>query len=65
MWWDGRIVGGWRQDDAGAVELQMLEDPGARSSGAIELEAARLTDWFEGTRVLPRFPSPLSKARAS
>ena len=65
VWWDGRIVGGWRQDDAGAVELQMLEDPGRDARDAIEAEAARLTDWFEGTRVLPRFPSPLSKARAS
>ncbi len=65
VWWDGRIVGGWRQDDAGGVELQMLEDPGRDARDAIEAEAARLTDWFEGTRVLPRFPSPLSKARAS
>jgi hypothetical protein len=65
VWWDGRIVGGWRQDDAGAVELQMLEDLGRDALDAIEAEAARLTDWFEGTRVLPRFPSPLSKERAS
>ena len=61
VWWDGRIVGGWRQDDAGAVELQMLEDVGADGTRAIEHEADRLTDWFGGTRVLPRFPSPLSK----
>jgi hypothetical protein len=61
-WWDGRIVGGWRQGDAGAVVLQMLEDVGAEGRRALELEAARLTDWLEGTRVLPRFPSPLSKA---
>jgi hypothetical protein len=64
-WWDGRIVGGWRQDDAGAVELQLLEDPGREARDAIEAEAGRLTDWFEGTRVPPRFPSPLSKQRAS
>ena len=31
---------------------------------AIEVEAGRLSDWFGGTRVLPRFPSPLSKALA-
>jgi hypothetical protein len=65
VWWDGRIVGGWRQDDAGAVELQLLEDPGRDARAAIEAEAARLTDWFDGLRVLPRFPSPLSKQRAS
>jgi hypothetical protein len=61
VWWDGRIVGGWRQDDAGDVELQMLEDVGADGQRAIEAEAARLTTWFDGVRVLPRFPSPLSK----
>jgi Winged helix DNA-binding domain len=35
VWWDGRIVGGWRQDDDGAVELQMLEDPGGDARAAI------------------------------
>jgi hypothetical protein len=64
IWWDGRIVGGWRQDDAGEVELQLLEDVGADGQRAIEAEAARLTAWFDGIRVLPRFPSPLSKLTA-
>jgi hypothetical protein len=61
VWWNGRIVGGWRQSEAGSVELQMLEDVGSDALRAIELEATRLTEWFGGTRVLPRFPSPLSK----
>jgi Winged helix DNA-binding domain len=60
-WWEGRIVGGWRQDDEGAVELQMLEDIGSEGLEALTREAERLTEWFGGTRVLPRFPSPLSK----
>ncbi len=64
VWCDGRIVGGWRQDDAGEVELQMLEDVGSERLRSLEHEAARLTDWLDGTRVLPRFPSPLSKALA-
>ena len=25
-WWDGRVVGCWVQDDAGAVRLSLLED---------------------------------------
>ncbi len=61
-WWDGRIVGGWRQDQEGAVELQLLEDPGAAARRALEAEAARLTAWLGGMRVTARFPSPLSKA---
>jgi hypothetical protein len=64
VWWDGRIVGGWRQSDSGEVILQMLEDVGAEGLSAVEGEAARLTEWFGGARVLPTFPSPLSKAAA-
>ena len=62
IWCDGRIVGGWRQYDNGEVELQLLEDVGAEASQAIEAEAVRLTAWLDGTRVLPRFPSPLWRA---
>jgi hypothetical protein len=64
VWWDGRIVGGWRQGDGGEVELQLLEDIGADGLRAVEAEAARLSTWFAGRRVLPRFPSPLSRAVA-
>jgi hypothetical protein len=63
-WWDGRIVGGWRQGDGGEVVLQLLEDIGRDATAAIEREAARLTDWLGGMKVLPRFPSPLSKQLA-
>jgi hypothetical protein len=65
LWWDGRTVGGWRQEDTGEVVLQMLEDIGSEGLRALEHEAARLTSWFNGARVLPRFPSPLSKAVSS
>ena len=58
-WWNGRIVGGWRQDGSGAVELQLLEDVGAEGRTALEREAERLTRWLDGMAVLPRFPSPL------
>jgi hypothetical protein len=61
VWWDGRLVGGWRQAETGEVVLQMLEDVGADGLRAIEHEAERLTEWLGGVRALPRFPSPLSK----
>lgn len=64
VWWDGRIVGGWRQDDDGTVVVRLLEDVGADAVAAVEREAERLTDWFEGTRVLPRFPAPMWKQDA-
>jgi winged helix DNA-binding protein len=61
VWWDGRIVGGWRQTETGEVVLQMLEDIGGEGMRALEEESAALTEWLGGTRVLARFPSPLSK----
>jgi Winged helix DNA-binding domain len=64
VWWDGRIAGGWRQTDSGEVVLQLLEDVGAEGLQALEREAARLTEWLGGKRVLPRFPSPLSRELA-
>jgi hypothetical protein len=64
-WWDGRIVGGWRQNYSGEVELQLLEDVGSDARDALNAEAARLTGWFGGLRIVPRFPSPRSKASAS
>jgi hypothetical protein len=64
VWSDGRIVGGWRQSEGGEVEVQMLEDVGAEPLAAIDAEAARLTEWLAGTRVLPRFPSPLARQLA-
>ena len=64
VWWDGRIVGGWRQDDTGEVVLQLLENVGSEALRALQQEAARLTDWLGGVRVLARFPSPLSRAIA-
>jgi hypothetical protein len=63
-WWDGRIVGGWRLRENGEVLLQLLEDVGSEGLRALEGEAARLSAWLSGTRVLPRFPSPLSKAQS-
>jgi Winged helix DNA-binding domain len=60
-WWEGRIVGGWRQTDAGEILLQLLEDVGSEGQRALDDEAARLTAWLDGTRAVPRFPSPLSR----
>lgn len=60
-WVDGRVVGGWRQDDDGRVVLQLLEDVDAKASKALARKADELTDWLRGVRVNPRFPSPLSK----
>lgn len=62
VWWNGRIVGGWYQNAAERVELQLLEDPGRPARQALNKRARQLTDWLDGVRVSPRFPSPLMKA---
>lgn len=62
VWVDGRVVGAWRQDAAGRVELLLLEDVGRRIGKQLSVRADELTSWLGGVRVNPRFPSPLSKA---
>ena len=61
-WWNGRVVGGWTQDADGRVEVHLLEDIGRNGLKALTLRAEELTDWLDGVRISPRFPSPLSKA---
>ncbi|OBA71867.1 hypothetical protein A5641_09895 [Mycobacterium sp. 1554424.7] len=63
-WWNGRVVGGWYQDDGARVRLQLLEDPGRDGRRALQRRADELTSWLDGVRIKPRFPSPLSKAGA-
>lgn len=64
VWCDGRVIGAWSQDSDAQVCMHLLEDPGARVRKALDRRAAELTDWLAGTRIRPRFPSPLSKALA-
>ncbi|MFQ2844803.1 winged helix DNA-binding domain-containing protein [Mycobacterium paragordonae] len=61
-WWNGRVVGGWCQDDRARVHLQLLEDPGAEARRSLQQRADQLTDWLDGVRINARFPSPLSKS---
>jgi hypothetical protein len=61
-WWNGRVVGGWYQDDGARVRLQLLEDPGRDGRRALQRRADELTAWLDGVRISPRFPSSLSKA---
>ncbi|OBI23294.1 winged helix DNA-binding domain-containing protein [Mycobacterium sp. E2497] len=64
-WWNGRVMGGWYQDDGARVRLQLLEEPGRDGRRALQRRADELTEWLDGVRINPRFPSPLSKAGAA
>jgi hypothetical protein len=59
VWVDGRVVGGWATDADGQVRTRQLEDVGREAAAAIDEEAARLTAWLDGVKVVPRFASPL------
>lgn len=63
IWVDGRVVGGWRQDDDGTVVVQPLEAVSRCEFARIEAEATRLTAELGATVVKFRFPSPLFSAR--
>jgi Winged helix DNA-binding domain len=58
-WWNGSIVGAYVQDDAGRVELIVPKDPGRAARAALEAEAKRLEDWFDGEKVTALYKSPL------
>ncbi|MDQ2677297.1 MAG: winged helix DNA-binding domain-containing protein [Actinomycetota bacterium] len=60
IWCNGAIVGGWWQLEDGTVRTELLEDIGAEATAAVDERAAALTEWFDGRRVMPRFPSPLA-----
>lgn len=61
-WVDGRVVGSWRQDDTGRVELLLLDAVGPAMHRELSARADELTTWLGGVRVSPRFPSPLSRS---
>ncbi|CAA0123801.1 Uncharacterised protein [Mycolicibacterium vanbaalenii] len=62
VWVDGRVVGAWRQDGDGRVEMVLLEDVGRRAARELSSRADELTAWLDGVRIKPRFPSPACRA---
>ncbi|CAN5402420.1 winged helix DNA-binding domain-containing protein [soil metagenome] len=61
VWVDGRVVGCWTQDAAGAVHVHLLEDVAAPARTALDAEAARLTRWLDGQRIGTVYPSAAMK----
>jgi hypothetical protein len=60
-WWDGRVVGCWVQDEAGVVEVRLLERLPRAAVAALRVEAERLTAWLGGVRVGTVYPSAAMK----
>jgi hypothetical protein len=65
VWADGHVIGGWGQRADGTVVYRLLERVDAATRKRVEAERDRLTAWFDGVRVTPRFRTPLEKELAS
>lgn len=61
-WWDGRVVGCWVQDEAGVVQVRLLERLPRDAHAALAVEAERLGAWLDGTRVGTVYPSVAMRA---
>ncbi|MFW0783284.1 winged helix DNA-binding domain-containing protein [Gordonia sp. CPCC 206044] len=62
VWWDGRIVGGWRQrGDDGVIDLHLLEPLPRAARRALDAEAQRLGAWLGEVRPKPGYPAPFMR----
>jgi len=61
-WWDGRIVGGWTQQDDGTVVVVPAEEISRQAARALAAQAERLSDWLAGDVVRSIYQSPLVRA---
>lgn len=61
-WWDGRIVGGWRQEPDGTVVVVPAEALPPEATRALGAKAEELTAWFAGEVVNSIYQSPLARA---
>jgi len=61
VWWNGRVVGGWAQQESGEVAVRLLSEVPAGAQEAIEDEAHRLSEWLGPIRIIPRFRTPLER----
>ena len=64
VWWTGRVVGGWAGTSGGRVAYRLLEDIGVDGEAAVAEAAGGLEGWLGGTKVTPRFRTPLERELA-
>ena len=64
-WWDGRIVGGWRQEDDGTVVVVPAGTLPRAARRPLADAAERLTAWFHGEVLRTTYQSPLARAAAA
>ena len=59
IWHNGRIIGGWGQNQDRKVVHRLLEPVPASLKRAVAKEAAAVEEWIGDTKVTPRFRTPL------
>ena len=59
IWHDGRIIGGWGQNQDRRVVYRILEPASSKVTRAVAQEAAAVEEWMGDTKVTPRFRTPL------
>ena len=64
-WWNGRIVGGWTQDETGRVVVVPAERLGRDATRALDQRARALTEWLAGDVVKSIYQSPLVRGNNS
>ncbi|MDL9936889.1 winged helix DNA-binding domain-containing protein [Gordonia sp. ABSL1-1] len=60
-WWDGRIVGGWRQRPDGAIEVHLLESLPRSARREFDDRAEELAAWIGDVRPKPGYPAPFMR----
>jgi len=60
-WLDGRIVGGWAQQEDGTVVVLPATRLPRIAITALKHEAAQLTAWLDGNLIRSNFQSPLAR----
>ncbi len=58
-WWDGRIVGAYRQREDGTVETVLRAGTPRAARTALDAQARRLQEWLGGERVNFLYKSPI------
>lgn len=61
VWHNGRVIGCWVQDDGARVRLVLREEVSSATREALEVEAARVTDFLAGTVISSVYKSALMK----
>lgn len=64
-WWDGRVVGGWTQEDDGTVVVVPAGTLPRAARRPLAEAAEALTAWFDGEVVRSIYQSPLARAHAA